>query len=93
MTIYDSIDIEEDETQEHDSKNKAHQAFFRDPSGYVLRMAHLRRCIQPIYFKQYRQLKSSWIFEQLIKKDCWFLTKKLLFQEEELIIPWTNSVH
>ena len=68
-------------------KNKAHQAPFRDPSGYVFKDGDtLRRCIQPIYFKQYRQLKSSGFFEQLIKKGLLIPHEETTVSEEEIVI-------
>lgn len=59
------------------TKNKAHEASFRDPSGYMFHDGNtLRRVINPIYFPQYNALKSSGFFDILINN-------KLLIPHEE----------
>ena len=49
--------------------NTAHEASFRDPSGYVFYDGDtLRRCIFTIYFKQFKSLEESGLFDTLSRK-------------------------
>lgn len=51
------------------NSNKAHDASFRDPSGFMFYdNSVLKRAINPIYFKQYYALKKAGVFDTLIKK-------------------------
>ncbi len=56
----------------------AHDASFRDPSGYVFtENGVLKRFISPLYFKRYKALTSSGFYKKLIDK-------KWLIPHEEL---------
>ncbi len=58
----------------------AHEASFRDPSGYMFYDGDtLRRQINPIYFKQYAALKEKGVFKTLIKN-------KLLIGHQETAV-------
>lgn len=69
------------------TKNKPHQASFRDPSGYVFYDGDiLRRVINPIYFKQYKALKEKGIFDALIKKGLLISHEETAASETEVIL-------
>lgn len=68
-------------------KSKIHQASFRDPSGSVFHDGEtLRRVVNPIYFPQYRQLKSSGFFDALSKKGLLIPHIETAVSEEAIII-------
>ncbi|MEZ4818164.1 MAG: class I SAM-dependent methyltransferase [Flavobacteriaceae bacterium] len=68
-------------------KNNAHQASFRDPSGYIFHDGEtLRRVINPIYFLQYQKLKASGFFETLIKKGLLIPHTETSVSEDSIII-------
>jgi len=67
--------------------NNTHEASFRDPSGYIFHDGDtLRRVINPIYFPQYRKLKSSGFFETLFKKGLLIPHTETSVTEEAIII-------
>ena len=69
------------------SQNKAHQASFRDPSGYVFYdKGKLRRAINPIYFEQYHKLTDSGFFSSLIRKGLLISHKETSASEEQIVI-------
>ncbi len=69
------------------SQNKAHQASFRDPSGYVFYdKGKLRRAINPIYFEQYHKLTDSGFFSSLIQKGLLISHKETSASEEQIVI-------
>jgi hypothetical protein len=66
---------------------KAHQASFRDPSGYMFHDGDtLRRAINPIYFKQYKALKDSGFFKTLIKKGLLISHEETTVSEQQIVI-------
>jgi len=69
-------------------KNKtAHQASFRDPSGFVFYdEGILRRVINPIYFKQYKALTDSGFYKTLISKNLLIPHTETSVSEENIII-------
>ncbi len=68
-------------------KSKIHQASFRDPSGYMIHDGEvLRRVINPIYFPQYKKLKSSGFFDTLIKKGLLISHEETSVSESEIVI-------
>ncbi|MEZ4875076.1 MAG: hypothetical protein R2793_06430 [Flavobacteriaceae bacterium] len=67
--------------------NKTHEASFRDPSGYMIYDGDtLRRVINPIYFKQYHQLKTTGFFETLINKGLLIPHTETTLLEDAIII-------
>ena len=67
--------------------NNTHEASFRDPSGYIFHDGDtLRRVINPIYFPQYRKLKSSGFFETLFKKGLLIPHTETSVTEDAIII-------
>ncbi|GAA3639244.1 class I SAM-dependent methyltransferase [Flavivirga jejuensis] len=61
-----------------ETNKQSHDSSFRDPSGYVfLDKTLVKRCINPIYFKQYFALKNQGFFDKLFKTG-------LLIKHEEL---------
>ncbi len=68
-------------------KDKVHQASFRDPSGYVFYDGKiLRRAINPIYFPQYRKLKSSGFLNNLISNGLLIPHEETSATAENIII-------
>lgn len=68
-------------------KNNTHEASFRDPSGFMFwDNGVLRRNIQPIYFPQYQQLKTSGFFDALIKKGLLIAHEETQVSDQEIII-------
>lgn len=69
-----------------ESKNQ-HSSSFRDPSGYIFNDGGvLKRCINPIYFKQYFALRDQDFFSKLFNSDLLIKHKELLASESEIII-------
>ena len=69
------------------TKTKAHQASFRDPSGYMFHDGEtLRRAINPIYFTQYQRLKDSGFFDALIKKGLLVKHVETSESDERIVI-------
>ncbi|KAA3623006.1 MAG: class I SAM-dependent methyltransferase [Flavobacterium sp.] len=69
------------------TKNKHHEASFRDPSGYMFHdEGVLRRAINPIYFQQYNSLKDSGFFDNLIQKKLLIKHEETTVSEEKIII-------
>ncbi|HBC04497.1 MAG TPA: nodulation protein NoeA, partial [Aequorivita sp.] len=68
-------------------KTDAHQASFRDPSGYIFYDGKtLRRAIKPIYFLQYNKLKDSGVFKNLISNGLLIPHEETSVSSEEIII-------
>ena len=68
-------------------KTDAHQASFRDPSGYMFYDGKiLRRAIKPIYFPQYNKLKDSGFFKNLISNGLLIPHEETSVSSEEIII-------
>lgn len=69
------------------SKNTAHEASFRDPSGYLFYDGDvLRRNIFPIYFKQYNQLKECGFFDTLSRKRLLIPHTETTVSDTEIVI-------
>ena len=67
--------------------NSAHEASFRDPSGYMFYDgAVLRRAINPIYFPQYHKLKESVFFATLIDKGMLISHEETSASEEKIVL-------
>ena len=67
--------------------NKAHQASFRDPSGYMFYDGDiLRRVINPIYFKQYNSLKENGVFDALMEKGLLISHEETVVSEEKIVL-------
>ncbi|MAT90854.1 MAG: nodulation protein NoeA [Flavobacteriaceae bacterium] len=65
----------------------AHDASFRDPSGFVfVENGIIKRCILPIYFPQYNALKESGVFDTLIKKGHLIPHEESNASEEKIIL-------
>ena len=65
----------------------AHEASFRDPSGYLFYDGDvLRRRIFPIYFKQYTQLKESGFFDTLSRKRLLIPHTETTVSDTEIVI-------
>jgi len=65
----------------------AHQASFRDPSGYMFHDGKtLRRTVNPIYFPQYNKLKETGFFKTLIKKGLLIGHEETEASEERIIL-------
>lgn len=68
-------------------KNNIHQASFRDPSGYMFHDGKtLRRCINPIYFPQYKKLTESGFFKTLIDNGLLIPHVETSASEEKIVI-------
>ena len=66
---------------------KVHTSSFRDPSGTIFIEDKLvKRVINPIYFKQYKALKSSGFFNKLFKNGLLIAHEELVANELEIII-------
>lgn len=64
-----------------------HSASFRDPSGYVfLEEGKVKRCINPIYFKQYSALKEQGFFNKLFSAGLLIKHEELTVSDVEVII-------
>ncbi|MEL6812659.1 MAG: class I SAM-dependent methyltransferase [Bacteroidota bacterium] len=67
--------------------SNAHEASFRDPSGYIFHDGDtLRRVINPIYFPQYNQLKDSGFYNTLMNKGLLIPHEETSVSEEKIII-------
>ena len=67
--------------------NRAHEASFRDPSGYMFYDSTvLRRAVNPIYFPQYQKLKESGFFTTLIDKGLLIPHEETSVSEEKIVI-------
>ncbi len=67
--------------------SNAHQASFRDPSGYMFYDGEvLRRRVLPIYFDQFERLTESGFFETLSRKRLLIPHKITSRTAEELVI-------
>lgn len=68
-----------------------HSSSFRDPSGYVFTdNGVIKRVINPVYFDQYKQLKSSGFFKTLFKNELLVMHKELSASDDEIIIQPEN---
>lgn len=68
-------------------KNRAHQASFRDPSGFVYSDGNtIRREIKPIYFPQYYKLRDSGFFNSLFSHNLLIPHQETLVSAEKIII-------
>lgn len=68
-------------------KNNAHEASFRDPSGYMVHDGDtLRRVVNPIYFPQYNKLKESGFFKTLISKGLLIPHTETSVSDTEIVI-------
>ena len=64
-----------------------HSASFRDPSGYIfLDEGKVKRCIKPIYFKQYSALKEQGFFNKLFSSELLIKHEELSANDIEVII-------
>lgn len=69
------------------SNNQKHDSSFRDPSGYVFwEEGVLKRCINPIYFRQYEALKSSGFFQKLIDHNLLISHEELSSSDQQIIL-------
>jgi hypothetical protein len=69
------------------NNTQAHQASFRDPSGYMFYDGDiLRRAINPIYFKQYNALKDSGFFKTLIKNSLLIAHEETSVSQEQIVL-------
>ncbi|MFT5255676.1 MAG: hypothetical protein ACJAYD_000685 [Patiriisocius sp.] len=69
------------------NSTQAHQASFRDPSGYMFHDGDvLRRAINPIYFKQYNTLKDSGFFKTLIKNGLLIPHQETSVSVDQIVI-------
>ncbi|MBC3757446.1 class I SAM-dependent methyltransferase [Hyunsoonleella sp. SJ7] len=67
--------------------NNQHASSFRDPSGYIFEEEGvIRRCIFPIYFKQYHSLKDSGFYSKLFKAGLLIPHKQLLSNDDIIVI-------
>ena len=68
-------------------KTDAHQASFRDPSGYMFYDGKiLRRAIKPIYFQSIYKLEDSGFFKNLISNGLLIPHEETSVSSEEIII-------
>lgn len=67
--------------------DKTHEASFRDPSGYMFFDGEvLRRAINPIYFKQYNELKESGFFKTLFSNEMLIPHEETSVSTDQIII-------
>lgn len=67
--------------------NNAHEASFRDPSGYIfIDNGVLKRRVNSIYFPQFEALSTSGFFNTLIEKKLLIGHQVLLKNEEKIIL-------
>jgi hypothetical protein len=67
--------------------NTRHYSSFRDPSGYIfVEEGFVKRCILPLYFKQYHALKEANIFETLSRAGLLIKHSEISSSETEIII-------
>lgn len=67
--------------------NARHASSFRDPSGHIFtEKGIVRRSILPIYFKQYKALKSTNIFSRLSEAKLLIPHKEISVSAHEIII-------
>src|SRR5690606_38019052 len=65
----------------------AHEASFRDPSGFMFYDGHvLRRAILPVYFSQYQKLKESGFFDTLISQGLLIPHDETSVSESQIVI-------
>ncbi|MDC7996138.1 class I SAM-dependent methyltransferase [Altibacter sp. HG106] len=65
----------------------AHDASFRDPSGYVfVEEGIVKRRILPIYFPQYKALKEQRIYDTLIRKELLIPHQETEVSEAEILL-------
>ncbi|MBT0608831.1 class I SAM-dependent methyltransferase [Aequorivita echinoideorum] len=68
-------------------KTNAHEASFRDPSGYIFHdNGTLRRAIKPVYFPQYKKLTESGFFQNLIQNGLLIPHEETSNSPEEIVI-------
>lgn len=69
------------------NKTNTHPASFRDPSGHVFFDGDiLRRAINPIYFPQYKKLKESGFFKNLISNNLLIPHEETSASSEQIVI-------
>jgi hypothetical protein len=67
--------------------NTRHSSSFRDPSGYIfIDEGIVKRCILPVYFKQYQALKEANIFETLSKANILIKHSEVSSSTTEIVI-------
>ncbi|MBC2844823.1 class I SAM-dependent methyltransferase [Winogradskyella flava] len=65
----------------------AHASSFRDPSGYIfVEDGKINRVINPIYFEQYKALRDSGFYQNLIKNDLLIAHKEISSSEDNVVI-------
>ncbi len=68
-------------------QNNAHEASFRDPSGYVIiNKGVIQRVINPIYFNSYHSLKKSGVYDTLIKKGLLIPHQEVFASQEKIVL-------
>ena len=71
----------------HKVTNNRHSSSFRDPSGFIfVDQGVVKRSISPLYFEQYRALKSSNFFEKLQNAGLLVAHKEVSASDSEIII-------
>lgn len=69
------------------TNNTRHSSSFRDPSGYIfIDEGIVKRCILPIYFKQYQALKKANVFQTLSKAGLLIKHSEISSSETEIVI-------
>ncbi|WP_223549458.1 class I SAM-dependent methyltransferase [Aestuariivivens sp. NBU2969] len=64
-----------------------HSASFRDPSGYVfIENGLIKRCINPIYFKQYFKFKEEGFYNNLFSAGLLIRHEEIKVNDTEIII-------
>lgn len=67
--------------------NNRHSSSFRDPSGFIfVDNGIIKRSISPLYFEQYKALKSSDFFNKLHNAGLLISHKELSSSDDEVII-------
>ena len=71
--------------------NSKHASSFRDPSGYIFTdEGIIKRAIFPIYFKQYKALKTTGFFENLFKNKLLIPHTELSANDDKIVIQPEN---
>jgi hypothetical protein len=69
------------------TSNNRHSSSFRDPSGFIfLDQGLIKRSISPLYFEQYKALKSSGFFKKLHNAGLLISHEELSASKDEIII-------
>ncbi|WP_282040652.1 class I SAM-dependent methyltransferase [Winogradskyella flava] len=65
----------------------AHASSFRDPSGYIfVEDGKINRVINPMYFEQYKALRDSGFYQNLIKNGLLIPHKEISSSEDNVVI-------